>query len=75
MAEDFEGIGLVDGGFDAQHRALFVVEFDGVGADAMFDAYPFGSIFEVGDDFALEGAVDFAAEESHDIGTGKAVMP
>ena len=66
-AEDFEAVGLVDGGFGAQDGTLFVVEFDGVLSHAVFDADAFGTVFEVGDDFALEGAVDFAAEEAHDV--------
>lgn len=71
MAKDFKAVRLVDGGFSAQDRTLFVVEFDGVLADAVFDAYTFGSVFKVGDDFAFKGAMDFAAEEAHDVRAGE----
>ena len=46
---------------------MFVVEFDGVHSGAVFDADAFGTVFEVGNDLALKGAVDFATEEAHDI--------
>ncbi len=68
MAKDFEGVGMVDGGFHAQDGALFVVELNGVETCAVFDAHALGAVFEVGNDFALESAVDFTAEEAHDVG-------
>lgn len=70
-AKDFEFGGLVDGGFGAQDAALLVVKLDGVLSEAMFDANAFGPVLEIADDFAFEGAVDFAAQEAHDVGAGK----
>ena len=70
-SKDFEVGGIVDGGFSAQDGALLVVEFDGVWTDAMFDADSLRTIFEVADDFAFKCPVNFAAEETHDVGAGE----
>src|SRR5881296_795381 len=49
----------------------FVVGFNRVGFDAMFDPDPFGSILEVAGDFSLKIAVDFSSQEAHHIATGE----
>lgn len=60
MAIDFEVVGLIDGCFHAKDGPLFVVDFDRILSEAMFNANPFGAIFEIGDDFALERPVNLA---------------
>src|SRR5437867_4181172 len=49
----------------------FVVGFNRVGSDAMFDPDPFVSILEVAGDFSLKIAVDFSSQEAHHIATGE----
>src|SRR5438093_12524191 len=56
---------------DAQPVSPFVVGFNRVGFDAMFDPDPFGSILEVAGDFSLKIAVDFSSQEAHHIATGE----
>lgn len=71
VAKDFKNLRGVDGGFNAQDGTLFVIEFDGVLTQAMLDANALRTIFKVGDNFALEGAMDLSSEETHDIGAGE----
>ena len=69
--------GLIDGGFDPQNTALFVVHFDGVGIEAVFDPNAFGPFFQVADHFTLKVASYFSmsrhlmAQKTHDVGAGE----
>jgi len=71
VAIDFKSVGLVDGCFHAKDGSLFVVDFDRILSEAMFESNSFGAIFKVGDDFTLEGPVNLASQKAHDIGTGE----
>ncbi|MGH7856041.1 MAG: hypothetical protein ACREQY_01835, partial [Candidatus Binatia bacterium] len=70
---DAKLVGLIDHRLDPQHRALFVVHLDPVALHAVLDA-PAGQasgelrkVELVGDEIALEVAVELAAEEGHHV--------
>jgi hypothetical protein len=46
VAIDSKIPGLMEGGFDPQKTALFVVHLDGVGVEAVLDSNPFGAGFK-----------------------------
>ena len=62
---------VVDGGFDAKDVAMFVVELDGMTAEAVFDSNALRAVFEIADDFAFKSSMDFASQKAHDVGGRK----
>jgi len=66
-AVNFKVPGVVQGGFDTQNASFFVIDFDGVGLEFMLQAYAFRALGIMADDFSLEIAVGFLAQESHNI--------
>jgi hypothetical protein len=73
LAIDAKVSGVVDGRFDRQDRALFVVHLDRVSIEGVFDSNAFGAFFQIADHFSFEVAVDFAmrghsvAQKTHHI--------
>jgi len=69
---------LIEGRFDAQDTALFVVHLDRVGLEGVFDPDAFGAFFEIADHFSFKVAPHLAvrgdamAEKTPDLGAGKA---
>src|SRR5207244_10683123 len=57
---NLELLRMVDGGFDPQDAALFVVELEGVAVDKMFDPQAFRPV--------LEAAVEFPRKFAHPVG-------
>jgi hypothetical protein len=78
LAKNAKVPGLVDGRFDAQDTALFVVHLDRVGIEGVFDSNAFGTLFQIADDFSVKITAHFSvcghsmAQKTHDVCTGKA---
>lgn len=79
-AINFELFGMKDGGFDPQHTALFIIDFEGVTAEIVTQSDAFCSLFKASGDLAFESGMDFAAlqcmaitQEAQYIGTLKAL--
>ena len=78
VAIDSKIAGLVEGRFDPQDAALFVVHLDRVGLEGVFDSNPFGALFQIADNFPFKVAAHLSmsghpvAQKAHDIGAGKA---
>src|SRR5262249_29745168 len=64
---NFEAPGVVDGGLDSQYAALFVVHFDRVLFDPVFDAHSFGSTLNVTADLPVEAAVRVPAQKTQHV--------
>jgi hypothetical protein len=64
---DQELAAIIDRRLVAQYASEFVIHFDAVTFDPMFDSGALPPFPEIGADLARKGAVNFAAKESHDI--------
>src|SRR5262249_57954276 len=64
---NFEAPGVVDGGLDSQYAALFVVHFDRVLFDPVFDAHSFGSTLNVTADLPVEAPVRVPAQKTQHV--------
>ena len=77
LALDAKVSGLVEGCLDAQDAALFVVHFDRVGLEGVFDTNPFGALFQIAGHFSFKVAPYVSrrrhamAPKTHDVRTGK----
>lgn len=67
LAEDEELARLIDDDLTAENATGLVVQFDPVALKAVFDARAADADLEVGEDFAVEIAVEFFTKEAEDI--------
>lgn len=78
LAKDAKVSGLVDGRFNAQDAALFVVHLKRVGIEGVFDSNTFRALFQIADHFSFKIAPHFSvgsdsmAQKAHNVCTGKA---
>src|SRR5262249_30940660 len=73
--EDLEVRRIVEGVLGPQHAALFVVELEGVLANAVLETDPFFAFLEVAADFTREVPAHSPAEKAQHICTAKARDP
>ena len=72
---------IVDGGFNPEDAPLFIVEFDGVTLESVFDPYSLRTVFEIGNEFSGEargytpGRGYVFPEKPHDIRAGEGRHP
>jgi len=66
-AVNFKVARVIQGGLDAQNASFLVIDFNGVGLEFMLQTYAFRALGIMADDFSLEIAVEFLAQESHNL--------